>query len=49
MAISKLILSVQMLPTPDAQLKKIEKLIFNFLWGKVDKIRRRSLIEKMED
>ena len=49
MAISKLTFSMQMLPAPFEILKKVEKLIFNFLWGKVDKIRRRSLICPMEE
>ena len=33
-----------MLPLPSDLIKRVEKLIFNFVWGKQDKIRRRSLI-----
>ena len=33
-----------MLPIPEGYVTRIEKLIFNFIWGKKDKIRRRSLI-----
>ena len=49
MALSKLVFIVQMQTTPTEILKRIEKLIFNFLWGKIDKIRRRSLICSMEN
>ena len=43
-AISKLVFPAIMLPLPSDLIKRVEKLIFNFVWGKQDKIRRRSLI-----
>ena len=43
-ALSKLVFSALMLPIPDGYVSKIEKLIYKFIWGKKDKIRRRSMI-----
>ena len=43
-ALSKIIFSVIMLPLPIGFTKNIEKIIYNFIWGKRDKIRRRSII-----
>ena len=37
-ALSKLTLLSQMLPIPDGYIQKIEKLTYNFIWGKEDKI-----------
>ena len=38
-----------MLAIPTDMLKKVNKMIFNFLWGKRDKIRRTSIISTQEN
>ena len=43
-ALSKIIYSAINLPIPDGFVKKLETIIYNFIWGKKDKIRRRSMI-----
>ena len=43
-ALSKIIFSALNLPIPDGFIKQLETAIYNFIWGKRDKIRRRSMI-----
>ena len=43
-ALSKLIFTAQMLPTLDDIVPKVKKILYNFIWGKKDKIRRRTMI-----
>ena len=43
-AISKLVFPAIMLPWPPNLIKIVDKSIYHFLWGKQDKICRRSLI-----
>ena len=47
--ISKLVFSIQMQSTMDILSKTIEKLVFKYIWGEVDKILCRSLICSMEN
>ena len=45
LAISKLVYTATLLPVPDESfLKDINKLIFNFIWNKRDRIKRNTLI-----
>ena len=49
MAISKLIYSATCLPVPEGIEKGINNIIYEFIWGKVDKISRKSALCKIED
>lgn len=45
LAISKLVYAATLLPTPgDEFIKEINKIIFNFIWNKKDRIKRNTLI-----
>lgn len=44
LALPKLLYSISMLPTPSYLIKQVNKILFNFLWGKVDRIKRSVLI-----
>ena len=49
LAISKLVYNASILQNPTAEfLKTVSKLIFNFLWKKRDRIKRKTLIGKLE-
>ncbi len=48
LALSKVIYSMTMLVTPDEILKKLEKIIFSFLWGAKDRIKRKTVIGCLE-
>ena len=45
-AISKLILAVSLLPIPECCVEEINKILFNFLWGSKDKVKRIKVIKK---
>ena len=47
-AISKLVFSATMLPLPANFYFKIEKIIYNFFWGKQDKIRRSLICDHID-
>ncbi|MCP3887294.1 MAG: hypothetical protein GY702_00255, partial [Desulfobulbaceae bacterium] len=49
LALPKLVYSASMLEIPDNIVKKINKIIYTFLWGKVDKIERNVLINDYEN
>ena len=49
LAIPKLIFSATMLDIPDAMIKQINKIIYNFIWNGRDRICRKTLIGKIED
>ena len=48
-AISKLILAASLLPIPENCVKEINKILFNFLWGSKDKVKRIKVIKKVKD
>ena len=50
LAISKLVYLANILELPDENyIKKINRLIFNFIWNKTDRIKRNTMIGKIED
>jgi hypothetical protein len=50
LAISKLVYLANILELPDeTYFKKINRLIYNFIWNKTDRIKRNTLIGKVED
>ena len=49
LVLPKIIYSATMLPTPDFLTKTVNKLMYNFIWGKRDKIKRLILINKYEN
>ncbi len=44
LALSKIIYTMSILTTPENVLKEVEKIIFKFLWGTKDRIKRKTLI-----
>ena len=47
--IPKVVFQATILPIPMNFVKELEKIIYNFIWGKRDKIKRRVIINKYED
>ena len=48
-ALPLLLYPATMLPTPDGIIKKINKIFYNYIWGARDKIKRRIIVNKIED
>ena len=49
MAISKLMYIAMCLTIPEKIIKDIDQRIFKFLWGRRDRIKRKSVINKLEE
>lgn len=50
LAVSRLIYNISILPSPSSDvIKSINKLIFNFIWNKKDRIKRKTLIGDIKD
>ena len=49
LALSKIVYIATCLSLPDKIIKQIDQRIFKFLWGKRDRIKRKSVINKLED
>lgn len=50
LAVSKLIYFASILPLPENDfIKKVNRAIFNFIWNKHDRIKRNTLIGKIEE
>jgi hypothetical protein len=49
LGIPQLIYSASLLHIPDGLIKKANKILFNFLWGSRDKIKRRVIINTIEN
>lgn len=50
LAVSKLIYIASILPLPENDfIKKVNRAIFNFIWNKHDRIKRNTLIGKIEE
>ena len=48
LVIPKIVYSASMLPIPPGIIKEIEKMLYNYIWGPRDKIKRLSIINKKE-
>ena len=44
----QIIFSASVLPLPDDIVKNVNKILFNFIWGKTEKIKRKVLINDLE-
>ena len=49
LAMSQLTYNFSILPIEKMAIKKVESMIYNFLWGKKERIKRRTLIGKYEE
>ena len=49
LAVSKVILCTSLLPVPQHFIDKLNMIINKFIWGKLDKVSRKKVIEKLED
>ena len=49
LAISKITYVATCLTVPDGIIKQVDQRIFRFLWGKRDRIKRKSIINKLEE
>ena len=49
LALPKLVYAASLLPIPDGIVKRINKILFNFIWGCKDQIRRKTVINKVRD
>ena len=49
LAISKITYVAMCLTVPDGIIKQVDQRIFRFLWGKRDRIKRKSIINKLEE
>ena len=48
-AVSKLVMSATLLYTPDNVINKINSVLFKFLWGSKDKVKRIKLIKQIKE
>ena len=48
-AVSKLVMSATLLHTPDKVVKTINSVLFNFLWGSKDKVKRIKVIKQVKE
>ena len=49
LAVSKVVLPATVLLTPEGFIKRLNKVLFSFLWGKKDKVKRHKVIKKVKD
>ena len=47
LAISKIVLQATVLIVPDGFIKRLNKILFSFLWGSRDKVKRHKVIKKL--
>ena len=49
LVLPKLAYAASLLPIPDGIVKRINKIIFSFIWGCKDRVRRKTVINKVRD
>ena len=49
LALPKLVYAASLLPIPNGIVKRINKILFNFIWGCKDRVRRKTVINKVRD
>ena len=49
LALPKLVYAASLLPIPDGIVKRINKILFNFIWGCKGRVRRKTVINKVRE
>ena len=49
LALPKLVYAASLLPIPNGIVKRINKILFNFIWGCKDRVRRKTVINRVRD